>query len=278
MNRQDIYKDGKLVKKGIGWTQPWGLPGYTANPVKGCLHECEWLIDGQWAKCYAGDVARGIAKASYPHGFEHLSFHPDELRAIERTTSPCGIFIDSMSDLFGAKVEQAWIQEVMNTIVKCPHITFMSLTKNSAGLRKWQLPKNLWVGISTPPSRMYGKDLRLEQQHAFFRKAIEDLALCTAEVKWISMEPLSIDICDDLEDYEQAFNWAVIGAASRGSTFYQPETTILQRTVELLDNFKIPIYFKENILPALAESVAGRFRADFPAKPKTLQPGELFGT
>src|SRR4051812_26954397 len=100
---------------GIEWTRVQlkngdVLPGYTANPVRGCKHQCRWRMpDGNIAICYAEETAEGIAKRAYPKGFSELQWHPEALTEIEKHTESCGIFIDSMSDLFGAQVPDEWI-------------------------------------------------------------------------------------------------------------------------------------------------------------------------
>ena len=48
MNKQ--YKNPQ--SRGISWTD------FTWNPVRGCLHECQWRMpDGEIAICYAKLVA-----------------------------------------------------------------------------------------------------------------------------------------------------------------------------------------------------------------------------
>jgi protein gp37 len=271
MNRQ---QNG--TKRGIEWTGIYGLPGYTSNPIKGCKHKCQWRMpNGKIAVCYAKDVAEGIARHAFPGGFEALTWHPDELRNIEKHQNPCGIFIDSMSDLFGATVKKEWIDEVLKTVRKCPQHIFFSLTKNPVRFKEFDLPENLFCGISSPPTFMYGKELTPQQQLETFRTWIRMLGRSTATVRWISFEPLSFDVTDAIDEYWESFHWAVIGAASDASKHYQPDRVVFSRAVERLDAHNIPIFFKGNIERNFAISVAGRWREDFPPQPTKLEQADL---
>src|SRR5437879_13757402 len=97
-----------------------------------------------------------------------------------------------MSDLFGAKVEKEWIQATLETMVRCPQHIFFSLTKNAHRLQEFALPENLYCGISSPPTHMFGKQLTVDQQRLLFRSWIRCLVRSTATVRWCSFEHLTI--------------------------------------------------------------------------------------
>jgi protein gp37 len=249
---------------GIEWARVWGRRGYTSNPVRGCMHRCQWeMPDGKIATCYAKETAEGVARKAYPNGFESLSFHPEELATIKKLKEPSGIFIDSMSDLFGAKVPDEWITKVMDTIRECPQHIFLSLTKNPPRLEgTFDFPENLWVGISAPPTFMFGKRMSREQQIAWFRRGLQFLSDTDAAVKWVSLEPLSFDLSAELVECGKALHWAVIGAASDGRTTHQPDKHDFEMALYAMKGR--PVFFKGNISPALAMEVAGGWRAEFP--------------
>lgn len=255
---------------GIEWTRivrdtvsQIALPGYTANPVRGCKHGCEWRMpDGEIAKCYAGEVARGVARSAYPNGFEALQWHPEELAEIAKHKEPCGIFIDSMSDLFGSKVPSEWIEAVLETIANCHQHTFLSLTKNPPNLKGLDFPENLWVGISAPPTFMFGNELNHQQQSAWFMRGLQFLCDTNAAVKWVSLEPLSFDLSAELVEFGKSLNWAVIGAASNGRTTFQPDPHDFEMALYAMKGR--PVFFKGNLSRALADQVAGGWRAEFP--------------
>lgn len=261
MNRQH-------APHGIEWTRITqnGVtrPGFTANPVRGCMHRCQWLMpDGKIATCYAKEVAEGIAKNAYPNGFESLSFHEKELQAIAAQKEPAGIFIDSMSDLFGAQVPDDWITKVLSVIRECPEHIFLSLTKNPPRLQGIDFPHNLWVGISAPPTFMFGNRLTEEQQRAWLVRGLQLLSDTNAQVKWISIEPLSFDLSAELVQYGKSLNWAVIGAASNGRTTHQPKEHDFEMALYAMKGREV--FFKGNLSMELANKVAGGWRAEFPS-------------
>jgi protein gp37 len=257
---------------GIEWTHVPGYVGATANPVRGCKHGCEWRMpDGQIARCYAEVMAERLQKASdkpgrpYEHGFKVLTYHPEELATIEATTKPHAIFIDSMSDLFGQDSEDWWIESVHACAVSSPQHIFQALTKNPTRLPKFNsYPKNWWQGISAPPTRMFGKDLTLEQQRKWFKVAMDRLSETDATVRWASLEPLSFDLTDILARHEIRLDWAVVGAASNGAAKFQPDWEVFRQTVKVLRDRQTKVFFKGNICPRMAAECAGGWLAEFP--------------
>lgn len=245
---------------GIEWTHFFGPgTGFTANPVRGCLHDCKWRVEGAIVECYAKAFRERL---DGPGSFEQLSFHPEVLEAIKNHLTPAGIFIDSMSDLFGVRVKDEWIQQVIYTMNRCPRHVFFTLTKNPAGLRDWLFPANAIVGISAPPTFMYGKELSPQQQITWLEKGLEALAAASARRRWISIEPLSFDIAPILQKHRRALDWAVIGAGSNGARTFQPDAVHFKRCLEALDG--IPVFFKGNLDLKFVMSGHGRWREEFP--------------
>lgn len=260
MNQQGKLVDGK-VKGGIEWTKTVHSDGsesrgWTWNPVGGCLHACRWVMpDGQIARCYAEDVAEGVASHSYPHGFQHHYWHPERLVEPLRKKRPAKIFLDSMSDLGGHWVPDEQVQAVIDVCHQADWHTFQVLTKNPKRLQGFEWPPNVWVGFSSPPDYMWGQELSLEQKR---RKLIVDLqamAPIEATVKWASIEPLSWDVSELFTDCQ--LDWAVIGAASHGRLTYQPDPVHLSNILNVLDAQHIPIFYKGNL-------IADPWREEFP--------------
>lgn len=78
----------------------------------------------------------------------------------------------------------------------------------------------------------------------------------------MSFEPLSGDCADLVAAYPGALPWAVIGAASRGRTYYAPDATQVRRLLEVLDRQQVPVFFKSNMqCVSLART---HWRAAFP--------------
>jgi len=254
----------QIAPGGIEWTRINGRPGYTANPVRGCLHGCQWRMpDGKIAICYAKAVVDRFGLKAYPNGFENLYFDERELTAIRNLKEPSGIFICSMSDLFGQKVPEAWIARVLGIMDECPQHVFFSLTKNSHRLLEFSLPKNLLVGISAPPSFMFGKELNDEQQYTWFKKALENLRRSTASKRWVSLEPLMPGYLGLLGEASGWLDWAVIGAASDGNKTHQPDQSTLHWALRWLESRKVPVFFKGNLSRDLA-AIFGEWRQEFP--------------
>jgi protein gp37 len=255
---------------GIEWTHIFGPgTGYTANPVRGCQHACRWRMpDGKLAICYAEAVAERFPGKHYARGFGVVSFDPKELAAIRKLKTPAGIFIDSMSDLFAQSVPDEHIRQVIDCINECPQHIFFTLTKNPTRLnRLWHphlkyLPKNLFLGVSMPPTFMFGKELTLAQQRSWFNKALACLTECNPTVRWVSLEPLSWDCSDILAMYRDKLHWAVIGAASDGNRTYQPDEMAFTHTLEALQG--VPVFFKGNLTREFVSATFTPWRQEFP--------------
>jgi len=140
--------------KGIEWTN------YTWNPIAGCRHGCQWRMpDGSIAECYAKTIAERVAQDFYPDGFESHYWHPDRLDEPSKVRKPSRIFIDSMSDLLGTWVPRDQIIAVLEVCAQNPQHSFQLLTKNAPAIEQWVFPANVWVGVSSPPDFMCGKQL-----------------------------------------------------------------------------------------------------------------------
>jgi protein gp37 len=261
MNAQSKFdKSGEVISRGIEWTHIFGIgSGYTANPVRGCTHGCEWRMpDGKIVKCYAG-VQRN--RIDGDGAFENITFHPDVFQKIARHKGRAGIFIDSMSDLCGNGVDADWIRQVISVMNECSYHIFFVLTKNPRRLTEFEWPNNALVGISAPPTFMYGKEMNAAQQRTWFRKGADWLMEATATQKWFSLEPLAVDVSDILQDCH--VDWTVIGAGSDGRKTYQPDELIFQKTLSALATNDVRVFLKGNLDRALAERHGG-WREEWP--------------
>lgn len=172
MNAQFKIVDKVPVRTGIEWCSIFGPgSGFTVNPVRGCEHDCHWRMpDGKIVECYA-QAQRD--RMDGPGAFKKITFHPDVFKGIKARKERAGIFIDSMSDMLGNGVEEEWIREVITVMRECPQHVFFVLTKNPRRLVLFDWPDNALVGISAPPTFMYGKELSPQQQSAWFSKGME---------------------------------------------------------------------------------------------------------
>ncbi len=250
-----MNKQRTKTSRGIEWCD------YTWNPVGGCFHGCAWAMpDGSLANCYAGDVARGVAQKAYQNGFEHHYWNPDILLEPSKIKKVSRIFVGSMTDLFGHWVPDHQIRTVIGACQALEYRhTFLLLTKNPKRLKDFYFTPNIHVGISAPPSEMWGKPLSRDQQERWFDVSLESLLACNAAVKWCSFEPLSYDISN--HPLIGSLNWAVIGAASKGKKVYQPESLWVEKLLEALDSHDIPVFFKGNLA---GNAGAASWREEFP--------------
>ncbi len=228
-------------KRGIEWTD------YTWNPVGGCQHGCRWVMpDGSVAECYAETVAERVANAAYPYGFEHHYWRPEVLSRPLELVKPARIFLDSMSDLMGHWVSQEEIEQVLDICGRAHWHQFQLLTKNAPRLLKFQFPPNVWVGVSAPPSIMFGRRLSLDQQTRMLHRMLDIVAQVEVPVRWMSIEPLSFDIAPLLRGSN--LQWAVIGAATNGAKAYQPRREWVERALDVLEGQGTSVFFKGNLI------------------------------
>ncbi|MCM3885845.1 DUF5131 family protein [Frankia sp. R82] len=165
---------------GIEWTEA------TWNPTTGC----DRISDG-CDHCYALTLARrlkAMGSAKYQNdgdprtsgpGFG-VTVHPDVLAVPRRWREPRLIFVNSMSDLFHARVPVAFIRAVFEVMADTPQHTFQVLTKRSrrlarlAGDLDW--PSNVWMGVTV--------------ENAAAAHRVDDLVPVPAAVRFLSCEPL----------------------------------------------------------------------------------------
>ncbi|WP_133825862.1 DUF5131 family protein [Actinomycetospora succinea] len=185
----------------IEWTEA------TWNPTTGCNR-----ISSGCDNCYALVLAKrlkGMGQAKYQTdgdpvtsgpGFG-VSIHPSALDEPRRWKKPRVVFVNSMSDLFHAKVPLDFVKDVFQVIEETPRHTYQVLTKRPSRVRKiadqlpW--PSNLWLGTS------------VESTDVLHR--VDDLRSVPAAVKFISAEPLlgsirTIDL--------QSIDWLIAGGES----------------------------------------------------------------
>jgi protein gp37 len=164
---------------GIQWTE------VTWNPVTGCD-----TISSGCDHCYARTLAKRLKAMGNPKyqadgnpvtsgpGFA-VTCHPEALALPYLWRKPRLVFVNSMADLFHARVPEAFIASVLTVMANTPQHTYQILTKRprrAAGLG-WTWPPNVWLGVSIESDR-YG----------WRAQALADTAV--TGVRFISAEPL----------------------------------------------------------------------------------------
>jgi protein gp37 len=186
---------------GIEWTE------VTWNPTTGCDR-----ISAGCDNCYAMALAKRLKAMGQPKyqadgdprtsgpGFG-LTAHPDALRLPYAWPGHRTVFVNSMSDLFHARVPLGFVRDVFAVIAETPQHTYQVLTKRSARLPKvadkldW--PANLWMGVS------------VEDSSTIFR--IGHLRAVPAAVRFLSCEPL-LGRLDGLD--LTGIGWVIAGGES----------------------------------------------------------------
>ena len=220
-----------MSKTAIEWTE------VTWNPVTGCdrvtagCDNCYALtlskrLKAMGAEKYQND---GDPRTSGP-GFG-VTTHPASLSQPYRWRKPVTVFVNSMSDLFHAKVPLSFVQDVFDVMADTPQHTYQVLTKRSKRLRrvsdKLVWPNNVWMGVSVEEPKVYSR--------------IDDLREVPAAVRFLSCEPL-IAALPELN--LAGIDWVIAGGESgHNHRPMDPDwvTSIRDQCAEV----QVPFFFKQ---------------------------------
>jgi protein gp37 len=218
-------------RSSIEWTE------VTWNPVTGCDR-----MSAGCKNCYALTLAKrlkamGSAKYQldgHPRtsglGFG-VTIHPAALAEPNRWRQPRTVFVNSMSDLFHARVPVGFIRDVFDVMTGTPQHTYQILTKRSLRLRRiadqlnW--PANVWMGVS------------VENADAMSR--VEHLREVSAAVRFLSCEPL-IGPLDGLK--LTGIHWVIAGGESGPN--HRPMQIEWARGIrDECNRASVPFFFKQ---------------------------------
>lgn len=215
----------------IEWTEA------TWNPTTGCdrisrgCDNCYALTLAKRLKAMGAEKyqADGDPRTSGP-GFA-LTVHGSALSVPYGWKSPRTVFVNSMSDLFHARVPLPFIRQVFEVMVNTPQHTYQILTKRSRRLRQlanrlpW--PDNVWVGVS------------VEDDKALFR--VDDLRTVPAAVRFLSCEPLLGPLPEVNLD---RISWVIAGGES-GPRHRPMEATWVTDIRDACSGAGVPFFFKQ---------------------------------
>ena len=215
----------------IEWTEA------TWNPTTGCDR-----VSAGCDNCYALTLAKRL-KAMGSHKYQNdgdprtsgpgfaVTVHEDALDIPRRWRHPRTVFVNSMSDLFHARVPQDFIARVFDVMATTPQHTYQVLTKRSLRLARLadQLPwpTNVWMGVSVEDDQQLAR--------------VDHLRRVPAVVRFISAEPLlgplyPIDLT--------GIDWVIVGGESGSS----PRPMAVEWARSLRDEcraFSVAFFFKQ---------------------------------
>lgn len=215
----------------IEWTE------VTWNPVTGCDR-----ISAGCDHCYAAALAKrlkAMGAAKYQNdgdprtsgpGFG-LTVHPESLAEPARWRAPRVVFVNSMSDLFHAKVPVSFVRDVFQVVADTPQHTYQVLTKRSLRLArladKLDWPDNLWMGVSVEDARVLHR--------------VDHLRDVPAAVRFLSCEPL----LGPLEGIElDGVGWVIAGGES-GPNYRPMEISWARGIRDACTAAGVPFFFKQ---------------------------------
>ncbi|MER7108787.1 DUF5131 family protein [Streptomyces sp. NPDC000229] len=188
-------------RSSIEWTEA------TWNPTTGCDR-----VSSGCDNCYALTLAKrlkAMGSAKYQNdgdprtsgpGFG-LTVHADALTVPYRWKSPRTVFVNSMSDLFHARVPLDFVRRVFEVMADTPQHTYQVLTKRARRLRqvadRLEWPDNVWMGVSVETVKELPR--------------VDDLRRVPAAVRFLSCEPL-LGPLDGLD--LDRIGWVIIGGES----------------------------------------------------------------
>ncbi|MGH4017867.1 MAG: DUF5131 family protein [Pseudonocardiaceae bacterium] len=218
-------------RSSIEWTET------TWNPTTGCDR-----VSAGCDHCYALSLAKrlkamgsakyqtdGDPRTSGP-GFG-VATHEDTLAAPLHWRDPRLVFVNSMSDLFHARVPFEFVQKVFAVMAATPQHTYQLLTKRSTRLRRLapQLPwpPNVWMGVTVEDTTVIGR--------------VDDLRNVPAAVRFLSCEPLLGPLTElDLT----GIGWVIAGGES-GTHARPVQPTWITELRDTCTTARVPFFFKQ---------------------------------
>lgn len=243
-----------MAKSSIEWTE------VTWNPVTGCDQ-----VSAGCDNCYALTLSKRL-KAMGAEKYQNdgnpttsgpgfgITTHPASLGQPYKWKRPLTVFVNSMSDLFHAKVPLAFVQDVFDVMADTPHHTYQVLTKRSLRLRrvadKLVWPSNVWMGVSVEEPKVLGR--------------IDDLREVPAAVRFLSCEPLIAALPAMNLD---GIDWVIAGGES-GHNHRPMEPEWVEDIRDQCADADVPFFFKQwggRTPKQGGRSLEGRFWSEMPA-------------
>ncbi|MCA0181330.1 MAG: phage Gp37/Gp68 family protein [Actinobacteria bacterium] len=243
-------------RSGIEWTEA------TWNPVTGCdrvspgCDHCYALVLAKRLKAMGAAKYQkdGDPRTSGP-GFG-VTVHPSALDVPRRWKGPRLIFVNSMSDLFHARVPVEFVRSVLDVMRDTPRHTYQVLTKRPRRARllterhglEW--PPNVWLGVSVETAEYFAR--------------IDDLRGVPAAIRFLSCEPL-LGSLDGIN--LEGIGWVIAGGESGPG--YRPIELAWARTIrDACVEAEVPFFFKQwggRTPKELGRALDGQLWSEMPA-------------
>ncbi|MGB3502568.1 MAG: DUF5131 family protein [Mesorhizobium sp.] len=194
-----------MADTSIEWTDA------TWNPVAGCT-----VLTAGCANCYAMRMAArleamGVAKyagltrksGGRAKWTGKITLDRASLEAPMNWKKPRRVFVNSMSDLFHARVPEEFIRRVWAVMEATPHHTYQILTKRPDRMATvltspgFDVLPNVWLGTSVEDGRVLHR--------------IDELRAVPAAIRFISFEPLIGSVA---RGNLAGIHWAIVGGES----------------------------------------------------------------
>ncbi len=213
-----------MKKTKIEWTEA------TWNPTAGCTK-----VSSGCANCYAEVMAKrlqAMGVRGYENGFT-FSLVPERLNDPFKIKKPTVFFVNSMSDLFHERMEDDYLEQILQVIEATPHHTYQILTKRAERMysffhKRKVIPQNIWLGV-TVENRMQGIP------------RIDYLRNLPSSIRFLSIEPLLEDLGElDLSNID----WVIVGGESGNKARPMDKSWVLNIKNQCLNN-NIAFFFKQ---------------------------------
>lgn len=242
-------------RSSIEWTEA------TWNPVTGCDRISEGCDN-----CYALTLAKRLKAMGAPKyqndgdprtsgpGFR-VTVHPGALDQPTKWRSPRVVFVNSMSDLFHARVPVSFVKDVFDVMRDTPQHTYQVLTKRAIRARRlsdqldW--PENMWLGVSVETAEYFDR--------------IDQLRQIPAAVRFLSCEPL-LGPLDGID--LEGIGWVIAGGES-GPNYRPMQVTWAQSIRDACVDAEVPFFFKQwggRTPKQLGRELDGRIWSEYPAR------------
>lgn len=237
MRRLPLAPDARSDKTEIGWTHAPGFVGRTLGPSTGCVKVspgCKNCYAETFSERFRGVVSRNGKPHHFFDGFDP-KLRPKRLAEPKKWRQRSMVFVNSMSDLFGDFVPDAYLDEVFVTMRETPQHIYQVLTKRADRLveftqrNPWLAKaKHIWLGVSVE-DRKYGLP------------RIDLLREACAAVRFLSVEPL----LEGLGRVNLAgIDWVIVGGES-GPKARAMEPAWAREVRDQCVTANVPFFFKQ---------------------------------